>query len=239
MKNDTNTTPSYDVTLSLMVNVTADNVADPAKPTDEEADGIVRLAIGKILRDPSQYVNEENLEEVKLCGDKPVTVIPRPMLRTVFFFYGSCSAIQVLEGLDPKVFLDAIMTEEEALGAARKLIDARVDYQYRLGVKKRGLPKGSISPFVDRCTETLVDFEKDDSGDAQSYFVVCITTELPEVVYRPRLRDNEHIDGLDTCQFFLTEDVARKHMYLRGYLRSEFDIDTFKSSNLKILNLIG
>ena len=55
---------TYDVTFCPMTNVEVE-VANPAKPTEAEMETIISQAIEKIMANPDDYINEENLQSVK------------------------------------------------------------------------------------------------------------------------------------------------------------------------------
>lgn len=64
---------TYDVTFSPMTNVEVE-VANPSKPTEAEMATIISQAIEKIMANPDDYINEENLRSVK-----PYSISGKPL----------------------------------------------------------------------------------------------------------------------------------------------------------------
>lgn len=67
---------TYDVTFCPMTNVEV-KVANPAKPTEAEMETIISQAIEKIMANPDDYINEENLQSVK-----PYSINGKPLDNT-------------------------------------------------------------------------------------------------------------------------------------------------------------
>ena len=70
---------TYDVTFSPITNVEVE-VANPSKPTEAEMETIISRAIEKIMANPDDYINEENLQFVRpySINGKPVDK-PKPL----------------------------------------------------------------------------------------------------------------------------------------------------------------
>lgn len=107
------------------------------------------------------------------------------MKSKLFLFYGSMSAIQELESSDITVRLQPGFTDDEAVNAARELLDETCDWDYDLEVKTKVF-EGDDNKAVNAACEQYVDgfaegrdFEDSDgSGNAQSYTWFLVTGEV-------------------------------------------------------------
>lgn len=96
------------------------------------------------------------------------------MKKILFLFYGSMYVIEQIEGNETlENRLDPGMSEQEALTAAKEIIDSMVDTYYNLSVVKMTFRPGAcqkeIEDYLDGFQEGAHFEEYDGSGNAQDY----------------------------------------------------------------------